>query len=40
MSSNNDESKQSMSVREKNAHVHQDRDRSAKIVHSQFDNVG
>ncbi|WP_283805091.1 DUF1129 family protein [Lentilactobacillus rapi] len=40
MSSNNDETKQNMSVREKNAHVHQDRDRSAKILHSQFDNIG
>ena len=40
MSSNNDETKQNMSAREKNAHVHQDRDRSAKILHSQFDNIG
>ncbi|GHP13442.1 membrane protein [Lentilactobacillus fungorum] len=40
MSSNNDETKQNLRAREKNAHVHQDRDRSAKMVHSQFDNIG
>lgn len=43
MSSNNDETAKrsaNSKAREKNAQVHQDRDHAAKIVHSQFDNIG
>ncbi|PAL01496.1 hypothetical protein B8W96_00845 [Lentilactobacillus parakefiri] len=41
MSSNDDTQRNANSkAREKNAQVHQDRDRAAKIVHSQFDNIG
>ncbi|MEE8824491.1 hypothetical protein LASUN_23040 [Lentilactobacillus sunkii] len=43
MSSNNDDTAKrnaNSKAREKNAQVHQDRDHAAKIVHSQFDNIG
>ncbi len=40
--SSNDETKRNANAkaREKNAQVHQDWDYAAKIVHSQFDNIG
>ncbi|WP_054732362.1 DUF1129 domain-containing protein [Lentilactobacillus parafarraginis] len=38
--SSNDETKQNQTARQRNANVHQDRDRTTKIVHSQFDNIG
>lgn len=41
MSSNDDTQRNANSkARQKNAQVHQDRDHAAKIVHSQFDNIG
>lgn len=41
MSSNDDTQHNANSkARQKNAQVHQDRDHAAKIVHSQFDNIG
>jgi len=41
VSSNDDTQRNANSkARQKNAQVHQDRDHAAKIVHSQFDNIG
>lgn len=41
MSSNDDTQRNAKSkARQKNAQVHQDRDHAAKIVYSQFDNIG